>query len=339
MLMQHTDILGQLRDVTAAAGAHALADQLGDLRTWLVADLREVERALADLDLADTPVHRSAGHLLALGGKRLRPVCVLLAARCGPERVGLDAQRLAMAVELVHGATLLHDDVVDLGEERRGAPAARLLYGNAASIFAGDWLLVEALARVRAANRLDMLDELLDVLRRMLDAEALQLVLRGRTDATMADYLRVVDGKTAALFRWALRAGGRAGGLPPAACDALGDFGQYLGLAFQIIDDTLDFTGDPRVVGKTLLADVREGKATWPWLVAVERDPGLAELLGREPGPTLAARVQATGALADARAEAERWSLLAVARLAQVPAGPARDLLESVAIEALGRVQ
>jgi len=333
--MMQASILGRLSDVTAAAGAHELADELGDLRRWIVAELSEVERALANLDLGDTPVHRSAGHLLALGGKRLRPICVLLAARCGRARAA-DAHRLAVAVELVHGATLLHDDVVDLGDQRRGAPAARLVYGNAASIFAGDWLLVEALARVRAAHHPDLIDELLAVLRQMLDAEALQLALRGRTDVTAADYLRVVEGKTSALFRWALRAGGRAGGLDSLACDALGEFGACLGLAFQIVDDTLDFSGDAEVIGKTLLADLREGKTTWPWLVAVERDPELAEMLGRAD-PDVAARVRATGAIEASRAEARRWSQVGIARLADVPPSVARELLEAVALDALGR--
>src|SRR5262249_22155884 len=148
------------------------------------------------------------------------PLCVALAARAG-NGFGAAARQLAVAVELVHTATLLHDDVVDVGDTRRGAPAARVVYGNAASIFAGDWLLVEALRRVRAAAVPDALDRLLDIIEEMIMAESTQLDRRGVMVADRAAYFRVVEGKTASLFRWALWAGGRAGGLDERACRAL----------------------------------------------------------------------------------------------------------------------
>src|SRR5262249_29265344 len=143
-------VLGPLANLAAGRGLAALAGRLAELAALSAGDLAATEQSLAALDRGASGASLSAPPLLALGGKRLRPLCVALAARAG-EGFGATARELAVAVELVHAATLLHDDVVDLGETRRGAPAARALYGNAASIFAGDWLLVEALRRGRRA--------------------------------------------------------------------------------------------------------------------------------------------------------------------------------------------
>src|SRR5690606_25678383 len=192
---------------------------------------------------------------------------------------GLDAQvrDLAVACELVHAATLLHDDVIDEGTERRGAPAARVIYGNSASVLAGDALFTEALRLVGRAGVPGLLDELLTVIAEMVDAEALQLERRGRLDLSREAYLRVIRGKTATLFRWALRAGGGAAGLGAGQVDALGEAGASLGLAFQLTDDLLDLDGDPAVTGKDALADLRQGKVTWPVILACEREPDLRQ--------------------------------------------------------------
>jgi octaprenyl-diphosphate synthase len=216
-----------------------LAD-LADLVKW---DMAALEEGIQGLPVGESVVHKSAHHLLEIAGKRLRPMCVALASRLGE---GLDdkTREFGVAVELVHCATLLHDDVVDAGDQRRGVPSARTLYGNAASIFAGDWLLVDALRRVRAADMPDVLVRLLDIIDEMIFAEAIQLENRGRVDARMRTYMQVVEGKTAALFRWAMFAGARAGGLPPDACKALEEYGLHLGVAFQLIDDHLDYAGD-----------------------------------------------------------------------------------------------
>src|SRR5213076_2069185 len=175
-------------------------------------DLAACEAGLALVARGTDVVSRSVGHLLDLDGKRLRPLCVALGARAGAGFTG-PARELAVAVELVHTATLLHDDVVDLGEKRRGADTARAVYGNAASIFAGDWLLIEALRRVRHAGVRGLLDRLLDVIEEMIIAESVQLEGRRRADLGRAAWMRVAEGKTASLFRWAMLAGGRAGGL------------------------------------------------------------------------------------------------------------------------------
>jgi octaprenyl-diphosphate synthase len=329
-------ILGQLGALCQAQGLAPLATRLGDLGDLTRGDLGACEEALAAIERGGSLVARSAGHLLDLGGKRLRPLCVALAARLG---AGFSpaARDLAVAVELVHAATLLHDDVVDLGELRRGAPAARMLYGNAASIFAGDWLLVQALRRVRHAGIAGLLEQLLDVIESMIFAESEQLERRGVLATDRAAYLRIVEGKTASLFRWALGAGARAGGLGDGDCRALEAYGRHLGIAFQAVDDLLDLRGDPTVVGKGLFADVREGKMTYPLIVALERRPGLAALIADAEGELLADALRETGAI-DATLElAREHAGRARAALDGLPAGRARSALETVAEAAVAR--
>lgn len=335
-------LIGQLGDVVRDRGLHDLAARLRDLQVWVAAELAGFERELDALPRDADIVQRSAGHLLALGGKHLRPMCVALAAKVGD---GFDARGrgLAVAVELIHNATLLHDDVVDLGEVRRGQPAARTLYGNAASIFAGDWLLVQALMRVQRAALPGLLDFTLAIIDEMIAAEALQLQNRGRVNASRADYLRVVEGKTAALFRWAMVAGGRSGGLDGDTCAALERFGAELGVAFQLVDDLLDFTGDVAVTGKALFTDLREGKMTYPLLVALDGEPRLGTVLeeilagppDRPPAPALCERVlgalDRTGAIAATTELAHARARAAIDSLDGAPAGRGRDALITVA--------
>ncbi len=282
-------------------------------------------------------VERGARHLLDLGGKRLRPICVALAARLG---TGVDERVLALsvAVELVHAATLLHDDVVDVGDTRRGAPAARMIFGNAVSIFAGDWLLIDALRRVRTSGVDGVLEGLLDVIEEMILAESLQLERRGRLDTTEQQWFEIVDGKTAALFRWAMVAGGRAGALDTESCDALERFGRHLGIAFQAIDDLLDLAGDPGATGKALFTDLREGKLTYPLIVGQRREPALTPLLTavvKEGDADAIAEVTAilerTGSLDSCRSLALAHAELAKESLATLPSGRARDALATVA--------
>jgi octaprenyl-diphosphate synthase len=163
------DVLSLLSNVSATHGVDGLSAKLVELRSWMGADLAEVEAGLAAIDGNGTPMHKSARHLMRLGGKRLRPLCVALAARVGAG-FGSAARELAIAVELVHNATLLHDDVIDLGDRRRGKDTARVIYGNAASIYAGDWLLVDALRRIQATALPGLLEKSLGVLNEILEA-------------------------------------------------------------------------------------------------------------------------------------------------------------------------
>lgn len=339
------DVLGRLAEVSRVHEGPTLAERLVELRAFVHDDLAAVEEALRLVERRPTPLHDSAHHLLALGGKRLRPLCVALAARMG-EGFGPTARAVAVAVELVHNATLLHDDVVDVGDMRRGSPAARVIYGNAASIFAGDWLLVDALARVQATGEDQLLGSLLAVLKEMLQGESLQLKNRGVLRSSLDDYFRVVEGKTASLFGFALAGGARAGRLGPEACASLETFGRKLGVAFQVIDDVLDVAGDAATIGKATFADLREGKATYPLLVAMADEPALvgdveAALSAGELSPELEAAVGAavrrTGAVEATRALAKKLSDEGVRAIADLPEAPAKLALLDVAQAMLSR--
>lgn len=335
-------VLDRLAHVSTARGAPSLGERLASLDRWVRADLIAFEAEVAALPRGARVVHSAAHHLLDLRGKHLRPLCVALASRFG-EGFTERARGLAVAVELIHSATLLHDDVVDVAERRRGEPAACVVYGNAASIFAGDWLLVAALRRIAAAGVEGLLDRMLTVIDEMIVAESIQLERRGNVTGTREDYFAIIEGKTAALFRWAMIAGARVARLPPAAEAALERFGLHLGVAFQAVDDELDFADG---TGKDPLADLREGKITYPLVVAMERDAALhARLVAllAEPQPrrdelaAIAAAVRATGALAATRALAEEHVERALAVLDELPAGPPRDALVTVALASLER--
>ena len=335
-------VLDRLAHVSAARGVPSLSERLASLDRWVRADLVAFEAEVAALPRGARVVHSAAHHLLDLRGKHLRPLCVALASRFG-EGFTERARGLAVAVELIHSATLLHDDVVDVAERRRGEPAACVVYGNAASIFAGDWLLVAALRRIAAAGVEGLLDRMLGVIDEMIVAESIQLERRGNVTGTREDYFAIIEGKTAALFRWAMIAGARVAKLPPAAEAALERFGLHLGVAFQAVDDELDFADG---TGKDPLADLREGKITYPLVVAIERDAALhARLVAllAEPQPrrdelaAIAATVRATGALGATRALAEEHVERARAVLDALPAGPPRDALVTVALASLER--
>jgi octaprenyl-diphosphate synthase len=345
-LVAEPSLIHRLRSIVGARDLGHLDERLRRLDVLAAEDLAAVERAIAALPREGALALRSAGHLLDLGGKRLRPLCVALASRLGTG-FGDAARSLAIAVEMVHSATLLHDDVVDYGELRRGAPTARALFGNAASIFAGDWLLIEALGLVRAAGIGDTLERLLGVVRDMILGESRQLELRGRVCPDRSAYLSIVEGKTASLFSWAAYAGGCAGGLAPTSTLALERYGRNMGMAFQIVDDLLDFTGDAEKLGKNPFADLREGKTTYPLLLALEKEPALRERLdqalrdGDPPDAQLRSEItlalHRSGALEESRRFAERFVAEALEALATLPAGPARDALETVAQAAITR--
>lgn len=335
-------VLDRLAHVSTARGASGLGERLATLDRWVRADLAAFEIELAAIPRGARVVHAAAHHLLDLRGKHLRPLCVALASRFG-DGFTEQARALAVAVELVHSATLLHDDVVDVAERRRGEPAAAVVYGNAASIFAGDWLLVAALRRIAAAGVDGVLDRMLAVIDEMIVAESIQLERRGNVTGSRDDYFAIVEGKTAALFRWAMVAGARVARLGPAAESALERFGLHLGVAFQAVDDELDFASG---TGKDPLADLREGKITYPLVIAIERDPALQPRLVAllaEPEPrrdelaAIAAAVRASGALAQTRALAEDHVEYALGVLEELPPGPPRDALVTVALASLER--
>ncbi|MGE0784979.1 MAG: polyprenyl synthetase family protein [Sandaracinaceae bacterium] len=332
------DLLQRLTTFCDERGLESFGVRLRELAELVRMDMAKVEAGLPRLRADASAVQRGADHLLARGGKRLRPMCIALAAKVGTGFTPA-ACDLAVAVELVHAATLLHDDVVDLGETRRGAPAARLVFGNTVSIFAGDWLLVDALRRVRRIDPQELLIRLFDTIEEMILAESLQLERRHRLDTTVAHWHDIVRGKTASLFAWGLYAGGRSGGLDVATSEKLATYGRHLGIAFQAIDDLLDLTGDPEHTGKQLFTDLREGKWTYPLLVAMRRDPTLvprlAELQHETPSPEEARAIldaiEQTGALGECRELAVSHSEEAKRAIESLPPSPAKEGLLTVA--------
>jgi octaprenyl-diphosphate synthase len=333
--------MGQL----PASGAQArddIAACLREVRCWIGDDMARIAAELAVVQ-RDTPaIHRSARHLLHLGGKQLRPMCVVLATRLGA-RFGAKALDIAVAVELIHNATLLHDDVIDVGDRRRGAPAARVLHGNAASVLSGDWLLIQALRRVRRASCTEVLERTLTTVEGMIEAEMLQLANRGLLNTEPADYFRVIEGKTASLFRLALFCGARVAGLTDDQCEAVEAYGAHIGVAFQLVDDLLDFAGDATMTGKALFNDLREGRMTYPFLVALERDPSLRPavegILSQPDDRPVAEPVRtrvlnallSTGGARDCLSLAQKRVAEAVACLGAVPAGRGRAALVTLA--------
>lgn len=351
MMDRHTEspddtALTPLANAARRNGVDELATRLVELRDWLADDLDALEQAVTAvhaataLDLAE----QSAAWLLGRPGKRIRPLCVMLAARLGGRGLDRTVRDLALAAELVHAATLLHDDVIDEGESRRGAPAARVLYGNSASILGGDHLLTLALRRVAGSAPHDVLVALLDVIGQMVRAEAVQLERRGRFEPSREAYLDVIEGKTAALFRWGFWAGGTVGGLSEPALEALSAAGLALGMAFQLVDDAIDLEHDTGDSGKTPFADLREGKLTWPLVIAVERDPGLTEEIrmrisegGAGIDAALVARVRRTGGIEATRVFAAEQAAMAAGHLEKLPGGPACRALQTVVATALRR--
>jgi octaprenyl-diphosphate synthase len=243
--------------------------------------------------------------------------------------------------ELVHSATLLHDDVIDEGMERRGAATARRLWGNAMSVIAGDLLLVHGLERTfRYAP--EAMADLLVALRQLVNGEVVQLRCRTELDLSEETYERIVLDKTASLFVWATRTGARMGGASPAEQAWMAAFGEHIGLAFQLVDDVLDYVG--KETGKTLLTDLREGKPTLPLVLAVRRAPELLERVRRlhagEPVPVedISRDVVESGACEEVRARAAEATLRALESLSRLPPSPARLLLEQFARELGDRV-
>lgn len=309
-------------------------------------DLAAAEHALADLlhsDIATIP--DVAGHLTFAGGKRLRPLVALLGARAA----GYDApHRITVAAvgELLHNATLLHDDVVDGGEFRRGRPAARMVYGNGLAVLTGDFCLSSGLVAIADSEQFAAYRTLAQTVMRMSEGEVAQLCAAGSVPSRER-YYDIVDRKTAALIAWCASVGGL---VQPEYAAALHAFGTELGYAFQIADDLLDVIaedghasapGTAGVTGKDAGQDLRDGKITLPVALACEADPALATAIGTAlaAGPPLAVedvasflqRVAATDAPARARSIAQAHAAAAASALDALPPSAARAALVELA--------
>jgi octaprenyl-diphosphate synthase len=205
-----------------------------------------------------------AGYALGSGGKRIRPALLLLAARaCGADQHGR-VVTLASVAEMMHAATLVHDDIVDHSTKRRGRPSAAALWGSDVSVLAGDFLFSRAIQLLVADGDMRILQAFADATVSMIEGEVLQLQFLRDLKISEEDYLRIVTGKTAALMSAAARAGALVAGAPAATADVMATFGLNLGIGFQLVDDALDYTAREERLGKPVGSDFREGKITYP---------------------------------------------------------------------------
>jgi octaprenyl-diphosphate synthase len=235
-------------------------------------DLALVEREIAGQNAAAIePVCEISSYLREGGGKRLRPALLLLAAGASGYR-GPSAIRLGAVVELIHNATLIHDDVIDGANTRRGRPSANARWGNHMSVLAGDWLYMQSFEMALRERNFAILDILIDLTQSMVEGELLQLTRLGQIDLTEAEATELAYRKTACLFSGCSRLGAILGRQPKSVEDALGEYGRNAGLAFQLVDDLLDFTASPEQLGKPVLSDLKEGKVTLPLIFALSAE-------------------------------------------------------------------
>ena len=286
-------------------------------------------------------------HLVEAGGKRLRPMLVLAAARllgyAGPHHV-----HLAATVEFIHTATLLHDDVVDESARRRGRPTANLLWDNKSSVLVGDYLFARAFQLMVEPANLRVLDILANASATIAEGEVLQLTAAQDLGTTEEIYLQVVRGKTAALFSAATEAGAEIAGGTPAQVQALFDYGDALGIAFQIVDDLLDYGGSAAAIGKNTGDDFRERKLTLPLIKAVAQADAAERAFwvrviekGQQAEGDLeqAMAIMARhGAMEAARKDALAWAARAQAALRALPQHPLRDMLDDLAAYVVARI-
>lgn len=286
-------------------------------------------------------------HLVEAGGKRLRPLLTLAAARM-LGYPGDDHVKLAATVEFIHTATLLHDDVVDESERRRGRPTANLLWDNKSSVLVGDYLFARSFQLMVETGNLRVLDILANASATIAEGEVLQLTAAQdlRTDESV--YLQVIRGKTAALFAAATEVGGVIAGADEGKIKALREYGDALGIAFQIVDDMLDYGGSDSVIGKNTGDDFRERKLTLPLIKAVAKSSPeerafwvrVIEKNDQRDGDLAQAMVllQKHDALSGCRDDAIAWALQAKAALDNLPVHPLRDILSELADFVVSRV-
>lgn len=321
-------------------------DRLAD---YLAADMDAVNLMIRDRMASEHAprIPEVTAHLIEAGGKRLRPMLTLAAAQlCGYE--GPYHIHLAATVEFIHTATLLHDDVVDESTRRRGRPTANLLWDNKSSVLVGDYLFSRSFQLMVETGSLRVLDILANASATIAEGEVLQLTAAQDLATTEAIYLQVVRGKTAALFSAATEVGGVIAGANAAQTRALFDYGDGLGIAFQIVDDLLDYGGSAVSLGKNVGDDFRERKLTLPVIKAVaQADEGerafWVRVIGKgqqsdgdlEQAMAIMAR---HGAMEAAKADALAWAGRAVTALDALPPHDLRDMLVDLADYVVARI-
>ena len=332
--------------VVALQEAQGSASSLQPLLELVSDDMADVNRIILDKAVSDVElIPKLAHHLIDSGGKRLRPMLTIAAARlCGYQGAG--HVRLAAAVEFMHTATLLHDDVVDDSDFRRGKKSARLIWGNQASVLVGDFLLGQAFRVMVDVGSLAALRILSNAAAVIAEGEVMQLAAAKDTATSEEDYLAIIAAKTAALFSAATEVGAAIAERPGEQA-ALRSYGLNLGIVFQLVDDALDYAGESASLGKSTGDDFREGKITLPVIVSVSRGSGEERAFwhrtlgeGRiEDGDFERALgiMQRHGAIAATIERARHYGGLARDALATLPPGPAQRALGDVVEFCIGR--
>src|SRR5580765_2551305 len=321
----------------SAVTAGPNASTLDEIVALVAEEMKVVEARLAErMESPIGSIPQVGSHLLGAGGKRLRPLLALLAARAAGAPFE-HALAVGCAAELIHTATLYHDDVVDDGRVRRGRPAARMVFGNGVVVLVGDFCLARALETVALTGSLAMVQTLATTVTEMAEGEVAQLERAGNPDATVEDYFRVIDRKTASLIAWCARVGGS---VPPELAPPLERYGRALGRAFQIADDVLDSAIDESTAGKSVGHDLQEGKLTLPVLLACEADPALGRRIRKQIGEQgvpaavaaeILAEVRGAGGVEKARLKAVALAEEAAGALEALPRSPYRDALRALA--------
>ncbi|WP_373308659.1 polyprenyl synthetase family protein [Laribacter hongkongensis] len=289
-------------------------------------------------------IRQVAEYIIGAGGKRLRPALLILAARAlGCQGPAVHEQ--AAMIECIHTATLLHDDVVDESDKRRGRDTANAMFGNAASVLVGDFLYTRAFQMMVHTHSLRVLEIMAEATNIIAEGEVMQLLNIGNTDLTETEYLQVIQYKTAKLFEAAGRVGALLAGATPEQEAALAGYGMHLGTAFQIIDDVLDYSGDAATIGKSLGDDLAEGKTTLPLIYVMQHGSpdqaavvrGALQAADRERFDAVLSAVQSTSALDYAHGQAVTAAQRAVAALAGLPDSEARQALTELALLSVER--
>ncbi|MFT3857395.1 MAG: octaprenyl diphosphate synthase [Aquabacterium sp.] len=314
-------------------------------RTLAASDMAEVDQVIhRRLASQVALVNQISHYIVSAGGKRVRPMLLLLINRAlgegSPHR-----HELAAVVEFIHTATLLHDDVVDESNLRRGRQTANAMFGNAASVLVGDFLYSRAFQMMVSTNRLRVMDVLAGATNVIAEGEVLQLMNMHDPDITVDDYLRVIEYKTAKLFEASARLGAVIADVPPDVEESCAAYGRALGTAFQLIDDLLDYEGSTAELGKNIGDDLREGKPTLPLLVAMQRGtPEQRDIIRNaivhgevERMAEIVGIVRATGALEATREAAMAQAELAKSCLDVLPASEWREALLQLSFDSIHR--
>jgi octaprenyl-diphosphate synthase len=315
------------------------------INSLIAEDLKQVDAVIHHrLSSEVVLIRQVADYIVASGGKRLRPALVILSAKaCG--YAGSDHHQIAAVVEFIHTATLLHDDVVDDSNMRRGRATANSTFGNAAAVLVGDFLYSRAFQMMVDVQNMRVMEVLADATNNIAEGEVMQLLHVHNAEVNEQDYLRVIRAKTARLFEAAGRLGAILAGVAPVQEKALADYGMHLGTAFQLVDDILDYSGDLAQTGKNLGDDLAEGKTTLPIIHAMRHGSAKQETLIRNAlingglsdfEPVMEA-MRETGALDYTRMQAEASVRQARDAISVLPDSKYKDSLLELATFAVTR--